>query len=60
MLYRLEKRGLIDGRWVEKAGGRRRRFYRLTGEGREVLKRQRSFWNEFVQAVDRVARINRA
>ena len=60
MLYRLEKRGLIQGRWVEKQGERRRRFYKLTAEGREVLKRQRSFWNEFVTALDRVARIRHA
>ena len=57
MLYRLEKRGLIEGRWVEKAGERRRRFYKLTTEGRAVLKRQRSFWSEFVGALDKVARI---
>jgi PadR family transcriptional regulator PadR len=60
MLYRLEKRGLIQGRWVEKAGERRRRFYKLTAEGREVLKRQRSFWSEFVTALDKVARIKHA
>ena len=60
MLYRLEKRGLIQGRWVEKAGERRRRFYKLTAEGREVLKRQRSFWSEFVTALDKVARIRHA
>ena len=60
MLYRLEKRGLIQGRWLEKTGERRRRFYKLTAEGREVLKRQRSFWNEFVTALDRVARIRHA
>ena len=60
LLYRLEKRGLIQGRWVEKAGERRRRFYKLTAEGREVLKRQRSFWNEFITALDRVARIRHA
>lgn len=57
ILYRLEKRGLIEGRWVEKAGERRRRFYRLTAAGRDVLKRQRSFWKEFVRALDRVAAI---
>ena len=57
MLYRLEKRGLIEGRWVEKAGERRRRFYKLTPEGRIVLKRQRSFWSEFVDALDKVAQI---
>jgi PadR family transcriptional regulator PadR len=60
MLYRLERRTLIEGRWVEKAGQRRRRYYRLTSEGRKVLARQRSFWQEFVLALDRVARIRRA
>ncbi len=60
MLYRLEKRRLIEGRWVEKAGERRRRFYKLTAEGREVLRRQRTFWSEFVRALDRVARIKHA
>ncbi len=60
ILYRLEKRGLIEGRWVEKAGERRRRFYRLTAAGRDVLKRQRSFWREFVRALDRVATIRHA
>ena len=60
MLYRLEKRALIEGRWVEKAGERRRRFYKLTAEGRAVLKRQRSFWSEFVEALDKVARIRHA
>lgn len=55
MLYRLEKRGWIEGRWVEKPGERRRRFYRLTTAGRRVLREQRSFWSEFVQALDRVA-----
>lgn len=57
LLYRLEERGWIEGRWVEKAGERRRRFYRLTAEGRQVLRRQRSFWHEFVEALDRVAGI---
>jgi transcriptional regulator len=60
MLYRLEKRGWIDGRWVEKEGERRRRFYRLTPAGRRVLQEQRSFWSEFVTALDRVARLRNA
>lgn len=54
LLYRLEKRGWIDGRWVEKAGQRRRRFYRITAEGRRVLAAQRNTWQEFVAAVNRV------
>ena len=35
LLYRLEKRGWIKGQWVEKAGQRRRRYYKLTPEGQE-------------------------
>jgi transcriptional regulator len=60
MLYRLEDRGLIDGRWVEKAGQRRRRYYRLTAEGRRVLARQRDVWQNFFAALSRVARIRHA
>jgi transcriptional regulator len=52
LLYRLEKRGLIHGRWVEKSGQRRRRFYRLTAEGRKILKQQRGLWREFVRAMN--------
>jgi transcriptional regulator len=55
LLYRLEKRGWIEGRWVEKAGERRRRLYRLTTEGRKVLAAQRSGWKAFAQAVNRIA-----
>src|SRR6266496_462860 len=54
LLYRLEKRGWIEGRWVEKAGERRRRYYRLTREGRKVLAAQRSGWEEFVAAINRI------
>ena len=52
LLYRLEKRGLIQGRWVEKSGQRRRRYYRLTPEGRKMLKEQRSLWRDFVTAMN--------
>ena len=60
LLYRLENRGWIEGRWVEKAGQRRRRYYRLTREGRTVLARQRGIWHSFFVALDRVARIRHA
>ena len=55
LLYRLEKRGWIDGRWLEKAGQRRRRMYRLTTEGRKVLAAQRGGWLAFARAVSRIA-----
>jgi len=54
MLSRLEARGLITGRWVEKGSEPRRRYYRLTASGRKVLTRQRSVWKEFIAAVNRV------
>jgi transcriptional regulator len=54
LLYRLEERGWIKGSWVEKAEERRRRFYKLTPEGRRVLAQQRKTWAAFVEAVARV------
>ena len=56
LLYRLEQRGWISGRWTEKAGERRRRMYRLTPAGRKVLVRQRSVWRAFAKAIDRSRR----
>src|SRR5688500_7481467 len=60
LLYRLEDRGLIQGRWVEKTGQRRRRFYRITPQGRSVLTTQRTRWEEFIAALTRVAGIKHA
>ena len=58
LLYRLEKRGWVRGTWVEKAGQRRRRFYRLTPQGRKVLATQRSGWRNFVAAINRVTALD--
>jgi transcriptional regulator len=60
LLYRLEKRGLIKGTWIEKAGQRRRRFYKLTANGKKVLTEQRQTWSDFFSALDRVAKITPA
>jgi DNA-binding PadR family transcriptional regulator len=54
LLDRLEERGWIAGKWVEKAGERRRRFYRLTPEGRRVLAAQRDHWRQFVEAIAQI------
>ncbi len=59
-LYRLEDRGLVEGRWVERAGQRRRRYYRITPAGRKVLASQRSVWDQFFLALNRVAHIRHA
>jgi transcriptional regulator len=60
LLYRLEKRGWINGRWVEKPGERRRRLYRLTPKGRSVLADQRSGWQAFVDAINRITATDHA
>jgi PadR family transcriptional regulator, regulatory protein PadR len=60
LLYRLEKRGWIQGRWVEKNGERRRRYYRLTSEGQKVLAAQRRGWRTFVEAVNRITEAEHA
>ena len=60
LLYRLEARGWIQGRWVEKAGQRRRRYYRLTAQGRQVLATQRKGWKQFVEAIRRITEIEYA
>ena len=59
-LYRMEDKDLIVGRWVEKAGQRRRRYYSLTKTGRKALASQRSVWDGFFDALNRVARIRHA
>jgi transcriptional regulator len=60
LLYRLEEQGLIRGSWIEKLGQRRRRHYRLTGEGRKVLAQQRKGWQKFVQAIHSITGIEYA
>lgn len=54
LLYRLERRKWIEGRWTEKAGERRRRLYKITPAGRKVLAAQRSGWEAFVKAIQQV------
>ena len=60
LLYRLEARGWIQGRWVEKPNQRRRRYYRLTAEGREVLAAQRQGWRQFAEAIRRITGVDYA
>ena len=56
----MEDGGLIEGRWVEKTGQRRRRYYRLTPKGRTRLARERTLWETFFVALNRVAGVKRA
>lgn len=59
-LYRMEDRGWIKGRWIEKAGQRRRCHYRITEAGRRVLAEQRADWQRFVAALGEVAGVKYA
>jgi transcriptional regulator len=60
MLYRMERRGWIRGTWIEKAGQRRRRYYKLTPSGRRVLGEQRASWRELLIALQSVTGIDPA
>ena len=60
ILYRLESKRLVQGAWERKAGGRRRRFYRLTAAGRKLLSRERASFRSFVAAIEKVAGIRHA
>jgi PadR family transcriptional regulator, regulatory protein PadR len=60
ILYRLERRGLIAGTWVEKPGQRRRRYYKLTAAGRKVLAEQRKNWSDFMEAIQRAGGVEYA
>ena len=60
LLYRMEERGWIRGRWVEKPGQRRRRFYQLSAAGQKVLVSQRQRWQEFAEAVRRITGVKYA
>ena len=60
ILYKLEDRGWIAGRWVEKAGQRRRRCYRLTAVGKRTLATQRDRWSSFVLALSKAAGLRHA
>ncbi len=59
-LYRMEEKTLIEGRWIEKPGQRRRRYYRLTALGKRALADQRNVWERFFESLNRVARIRHA
>src|SRR5262245_61967400 len=60
LLHRLEKQGWVEGRWVEKADQRRRRYYSLTREGRAILRSKQKSWKDFVAVISRVTGIEHA
>jgi PadR family transcriptional regulator, regulatory protein PadR len=59
-LYRMEARRWISGRWIERAGQRRRRHYRITESGRKVLAAQREDWARLIGVLGQVAGVRYA
>ena len=60
LLHRLEKQGLVEGLWVEKADQRRRRYYSLTTPGRRMLRSKQKSWKNFVAVISRITGIEHA
>jgi PadR family transcriptional regulator len=60
LLHRLEKQGLVEGLWVEKADQRRRRYYSLTTPGRNMLRSKQKSWKDFVAVISRITGIEHA
>jgi len=60
LLHRLEEQGWIEGRWVEKAEQRRRRYYQLTAEGRKVLRSKQKSWRDFVAIINTITGMENA
>ena len=60
ILVRLEEEGFVKGRWVESAGGPRRRFYKLTAKGRKFFESERSNWAAFTAAVNNIVGLRHA
>ena len=51
-LHRLEKTGLVKGRWQKLPGGQERRYYYITGKGQEALNERLAVWRGFFEAVN--------
>jgi PadR family transcriptional regulator, regulatory protein PadR len=52
-LYRLERAGLLESRWSQETG-RRRRLYSVTRRGRAQLERLAEEWRSFSRGVEEV------
>lgn len=60
LLYRMEKRGWVKGKWEQAKSGRERRYYHLTPKGKKQLAPLREEWSRFFQALHRLAGVAHA
>ena len=51
-LHRLEKTGLLQGKWQTLSNGRQRRYYSITEKGRRILVEQTAQWQDFFAAMN--------
>ena len=51
-LHRLEKAGLIVGKWQSLPSGRQRRYYYITNKGNRVLAMKMNQWRDFLAAMN--------
>lgn len=49
-LHRLERAGLLESSWDE-SGGRKRRVYAITADGRKALAAERTAWTRFASGM---------
>jgi PadR family transcriptional regulator len=54
VLHRLERHGLVASRWRSAESGRRRKYYRLTKEGRTQLEAERKRWQVVDATLNRI------
>ena len=54
VLHRLERNGLVAAKWGSSESGRRRKYYRLTKEGRAQLEAERKRWQLVDETLNRI------
>lgn len=52
LLYNLEAKKLIKGKWQETKNGRKRRYYSITGKGRAELAKQKQQLSDLRRGLD--------
>jgi PadR family transcriptional regulator PadR len=50
-LHRLEKSGMLDGRWQRLPNGQERRYYYITPKGQKALDERLAIWQDFATAI---------
>jgi len=57
-LHRMENRGWINSDWGVSENNRRAKYYQLTRKGRSALRAQTSSWQQYVEAVGMLLKLD--